>query len=469
MRMANIDLLIKEGKEKSMEHTIQIGKKVGAVIAAGALAASLTIAAPVQAYAGTPSGAGTYVTAAATRAAGPSVEILGADSVEESGQFVNTTDWYDWTKPKYYLFASSYNTNPSNYLYNLANNYTPAAILNTSRAGSGAGPNAALDGTSDSTDAQVLALADVVVGNGGDTSKGVTYSFTNNASLVTTMDAIATALDAADAADDTKTLRYGSASAIAQQYEEYIYGTTGYIQEQLNSDDSTLEKKTVALVSGVTATTENGVTSYTYTLLKTSTSGAGTASTNRYLEAAMGNSLGMDIADNYADSLSGTTVTVTADQLANNVDLVMVGGQQGSSSYDDIIAALKAGNLLSKTYYVEDNSTQGAAYGVVMNSVENAQNIGRILGCLYSEVVDQDDFVAYYYDNFYHIESSSLATVMDNALDGVRNWDADLTGISDPTDSDYAEWTTADAASYSESAVQAKITEGYEYYLENYA
>ena len=40
------------------------------------------------------------VTGAATRAAMPALEILGINSVEEFGQFVNTTTWYDWEMPK---------------------------------------------------------------------------------------------------------------------------------------------------------------------------------------------------------------------------------------------------------------------------------------------------------------------------------------------------------------------------------
>lgn len=431
-----------------MENVMNLKQAAALAIVAAATAGALAAAAPVSAYAAEPSAAGTYVTAAATRAAGPSVDILGADGVEESGQFVNTSSYYDWNMPKYYLFASTYNENPSTYLYNLANGATPAAVLNASgRSGTGGGPNAAL-GTS-ANDTAIAALADVVVGNGGDASKGLPYSFANNASLVTTMDTIAAALDSASTTTG-KALRYGSASAIAQQYEEYMYGTTGYIQKALNEE--TAERRTVALVSGVTLNSDG---SNTYTLLETSSSGAGTASTNRYLEAAMGVSLGMDIADNYGD----LETSVSATDLTDSVDLVMVGGQQGASSYDDIEAALVADGLISKAYFVEDNGTQGAAYGVIMNSVENAQNIGRVLGCLYPELVDQDDFVAYYYDNFYHIEKSDLGTVMDGALDGVRNWDAAGTTVAD-----LVKWDASDASTYNEAAVQSIITEGYQYY-----
>ena len=61
-----------------------------------------------------------YVTGAATRDAIPALLILGVASVEESGQFVGTTRWYSWSRPRYYLAASGYNVSPDPYLVNLA-------------------------------------------------------------------------------------------------------------------------------------------------------------------------------------------------------------------------------------------------------------------------------------------------------------------------------------------------------------
>lgn len=190
--------------------------------------------------------ASSYITGAASRAAGPVPEILGLASVEESGQFVSTTDWYSWDQPKYYLAASTYNTAISPYLANLATGQSSdKAILNTSRSGSGAGPNAALS-ASDPTDAQVLALANVVIGNGGGTDvSAVEYKFSNYSGLVTTMYNVAAAADSADAADSQKTLRYKdssgsviSATSIAQNYEKYIFGTMGAVQNAIDLNPS---------------------------------------------------------------------------------------------------------------------------------------------------------------------------------------------------------------------------------------
>jgi hypothetical protein len=90
-----------------------------------------------------------------------------------------------------------------------------------------------------------------------------------------------------------------------------------------------------------------------------------------------------------------------------------------------------------------------------MKSVENAQNYGRILGCLYDEYIDQDDWICYYYDNFYHLNEGKLAEAVDNAMDYVRNWDA--------TGSELTSWTTEDAATYNEASVQSKLDEGMTY------
>ena len=429
-----------------------------------------------------------YVTGAATRAAGPALEILGLASVEESGQFVDTTNWYSWSQPKYWLAASYCNSSLSPYLANLA--YTDlnsesdadgyeAAVLNTSRAGGGNGPNASLEalGGSDETDQAVWALdPDVVVGTGGDVeyekygATGVEYSFSNYTSLVETMYLIAGAADDAALSDDTENddgttdlndeLRYGSATEIAEQYEEYIFGTIGYVAEAINSGEQA--KKTVALVQSVT---ENDDGSYTYNCLTDagSSAGDGTAASNRYLETTSAN--GLDEALDLAYNLVGegnadadATIAVTASELAE-ADLILVGGQQSSSGTTDIVDILDGAGLLSKTYAVYGDGSEGAMYGVVMNSVENAQNIGRILGCLYPDLVNQQSWLAYYYENFYHVTSKCMGCTMSNALEGVRCWAAD-------SDEEF-EWG-ADYVGYSSNvdadAVEEVLDSGFTYY-----
>ena len=472
---------------KKSHKEVNIFSKAGQIMVSAALAATITT---VPAFAADSTGsdkiptgpvttASSYITGAASRAAGPVPEILGLASVEESGQFVSTTDWYSWDQPKYYLAASTYNTAISPYLANLATGQSSdKAILNTSRSGSGAGPNAALS-ASDPTDAQVLALANVVIGNGGGTDvSAVEYKFSNYSGLVTTMYNVAAAADSADAADSQKTLRYKdssgsviSATSIAQNYEKYIFGTMGAVQNAIDLNPSL--KKTVAVVTGATQNDVTGV--WTFSLMTTAGSGGdGTASTNRYLETTANTGIldsdgdvAIELADNYGDVKS---TGVTVDDL-KNVDLIMVGGQQSSKNYDTIIGAIEDSDLIGKTYAVKDNGSAGAMYGVVMNSVENAQNIGRILGMLYPTIVSQQNWMAYYYQNFYHIDGTELGTVMNQALKGVR-----CQAVAQAETMDEAQiWSVPEVSAsgvsgYTDGAtsstVQGVIDAGYRYYQE---
>lgn len=409
-----------------------------------------------------------FVTAAATRAAQPAPEILGLSGVEETAvSWVDINNLLQWNAPKYYLMGTSeYNSNPNPFFYNYLYGGADATkvVLNEARAGAG-GPSAALgEYGADETDDDVWnMLPDVIVGTkikGGnvdyDTNpaygpavaqannvdyhpQSINYVNTLNADMINTMWDIAEAGD--EVAETTgKQLRYGSAKEIARAYESYVRGTQGYILSQIAA--GTVPMRTVASVTGYDA----AAASYTIT---TSGIQEGTASTNRYLEAAEG------VANNLANVLG--TETVTADQLAT-ADVILIGSQSDVTP-EEVVASLPA-EVQKKCYFVSSaNGSAGSMYGVVMNSVENAQNIGRILGCLYPEVVDQDDWMCYYYDNFYHIKADKLADAIDNAMDGVRNWDAEGT--------DLTSWTTADAATYNEAAVQAKIDAGMSYIMAN--
>ncbi len=396
------------------------------------------------------------VTGAATRAAMPSLEILGINSVEESGQFVTMSGGvpqYEWTQPKYYLCASNYNTHPSTYLANLASSSsaaTPKAIFNSSRHGVGKGPNAALasyGGTTSSNDDAIWNLKpNVIVGtNGGgiDTystaasqipnynPKGANYNISNYDTLIESMDNIVAAADASVSGGNASG-RYGDISAIAQDYENYINNTTSYVKTKRSTT------KNFVVVTDVSGSSKGN---YTYTVMTTN-SQDGTASANRYFETAS------KVADNlgaeYSGSIDSSDMTAELGE-GGHLDLIIVGGQSSSSNYDSIMDALKNDGLISSTYFVHENGSQGSMYGVTMNSVENAQNIGRIYGCLYPELIDQDAFIAYYYSHFYHITDGDLAYVVDRAMDGVRNWDA--TDLS--TEEGAYQWEATDVANWS--------------------
>lgn len=404
-----------------------------------------------------------YVTAAARRAAMPAPEILGLSGVEESGTWLDLNNLpgslLSWSSPKYYLFGSpEYSTNPNPFMYNFLNDYngTSKKIVLTDWVGS---PNTSLPAYN-STDNAALhevwnMMPDVIIGNQNkvdyDSAEyagaagaangnpdyhplSTEYSMSTYKSLINTMYDIAALGDQA-ATNTGKHLRYGDATDIAKQYEQYVIGTQGYILMQLDADQA--QKKTVALV------TDYDEASGTYTLMKSNTQD-GTAASNRYLETCQAVS-------NMLDDTYGTTVT--ADQLAE-ADLVMIGSQRGSTHTDSQLYSSLPSNIKDKTYYTTDSNV-GSLYGVTMNSVENAQNFGRILGCLYPEYIDQDDFVCYYFENFYHLKDGvALGTVIDNSLDGVVNWDS--TG-------DRTQWTVADARTYNRDDVQAKLDRGVAY------
>ncbi len=420
-----------------------------------------------------------YVTAAASRAAQPAPEILGLSGVEETGGSTGAAAYgvQEWDNPKYYIMGdTTYNTSANPYMVNAVSvtngsdpDAAPAIVQNTSRNGGGRGPMGSLAayGVDTTDDAVWDLLPDVVVGVGGSNGNvdytsddyagainaakgtdyspiGVEYYTATNANIIKEMYALAEAGDKVVAdSNGTKKLRYGSALDIAKNLERYIVGTQGYILEAINNN--TVSKKTVAAVSSYDETAQ------TFTLLKSGVA-EGTASSNKLLEACE------QVSDNLIDKLGKETAT--ADELAQ-ADAIVIGGQSGGAGEaltdpNEIVAKMDA-SLVKKTYYVDSSKDNpGSMYGVVMNSVENTQNIGRVLGFVYPEVVDQDDWMCYYYDKFYHIKSDKLAEVIDKAMDGVRNYDA-------ADAANYMTWTEADASTYNAETVQAKLQEGVSY------
>lgn len=409
-----------------------------------------------------------YVSAAARRAAAPAPEILGLSGVEECATaFFDgsnlPTSALSWQYPKYYLFGTSeYNVNPNPYMYNLINDYngTSEKTAITNFMGS---PNTTLAAyASTAKNSYQVAvwnlLPDVIIGNADGvnynsdeyakaagaannkadyTTVGVEYSMNTYSTLVNTMYNIADAGDQA-ARNTGKQLRYGSATKIAEQYEAYVKGTQGYVMSQLEATGS--EKKVVALVTNYDK--ETG----TYTLMESNVQD-GTASSNRYLET-------VENVSTQLNTIIGSTTATSAD--LDKCDLIMFGSQRGGTSEEDMLASLTA-EQKAKAYYVDEEQAPGAGscYGVTMNSVENAANVGRILGCLYPEYIDQDNYVAYYFDNFYHIKADKIADAVDKAMDGIVNWDASTDARTT--------WTAADCADYNEAEVQAQIDRGLAY------
>lgn len=384
-------------------------------------------------------------TAAASRAAMPAAEILGLQGVEESGQLilkqlVNNSYYqpiYSWSTPKYMLFTSGYSAQPSPYLVNFAVHAGDMAAYNESRGGTaGNGPNKVLAayGTGDDDDDAVWdMLPDIVIGNGNisDTALralanpediedgyepvGVNYVVSHYADVIQTVE------DIRDAAGDD------AVTSAANSYIAYINDAANRVVREDSNEDGEIddeEEVYVAWVKGYTpgtdATEDAEATEATFTI-GSSYASNGTAAQNRYLETAEWAG-----AKNLNENTTADDAIVTASELERLADIIVVGGQQsGSGDFDTIMDGLYRAQLLDRTYFVNQNDMRaGSAYGVVMNSIENAQNIGRILQPITS--IDQHDSLAYYFENYYHINHDDVEHVLSMSLNGyVRNWDVE--------------------------------------------
>jgi hypothetical protein len=244
---------------------------------------------------------------------------------------------------------------------------------------------------------------------------------------------------------------------IARDYERYIRGTQGFILSHLPADanGNPIVSKTVALITNY----DIGTGEYT---IGSSHNSDGTATTNRYLEATA------NVANSYNDTLGD--ITALASDLAD-VDLLLVGGQASAANQTVILNALYRDALLSKTYYVDALSSEAPAaiYGVVMNSVENAQNIGRILPALYPEIfynggtddTYQSDYIAWYFDHFYHTNVGSRASAMALTLNNFGGTGAGVVRSEGSTINlePGSDWQSV-PITYDEGSVAAQIADG---------
>lgn len=285
------------------------------------------------------------------------------------------------------------------------------------------------------------------LGNNDYAPQAVGFNPKNIYTMIDTMYDLAGKADAIVAKDSSKKLRYGNATDIATKFEMYVKGIQGVVLAGLAHDQA--PQKKVALV--------NEYKDGSFALVTTGVA-EGTATANRLLEATQ--HVAVNIADAKAKGSDGK-VWVTAQELAS-ADLIMLGSQSGSevaTTTNGILSHFTA-DMTAKTYWVDAaNGSAGSCYGVTMNSVENAQNTGRILGCLYPEYVSQADLVAYYYDTFYHIANDKLADTVDHAMDLVRNWNV----RSGANAGEYLQWSVKDVANYNKKATEDRIAGGAKY------
>jgi hypothetical protein len=384
-----------------------------------------------------------YVTAAAPRAAMSSPEILGLTGIEETdfGTFY-TTPVRNWQTPKYTFYGTGINVLDNPYFADEVAVAGSGPAIDQARSGAGTGPDTALalypSGTADDDVWEVL--PDVVIGTDGNDPTTLTNYATSasdlgytvypvdfcnptgaglNASspyLIQNMYDIADAADTAQAATH-KALRYSgtgqqyaSAEAIAEAYETYIRGTQGYILSQLPQDANGNPIITATFALVIAYDNSTGL----YTIAPTGVAN-GSASEYRYVEACR------YVANNY----NTTTANITADAatLFASSDLVMIGSQGLAYADQSVIYNSFTATQRASTYWVNaaDGTCPGATYGVVMNSAENAQNYGRILGCLYPQYISQSDWVAYYLDRLEHLDATNTAAFLGNVNTAMNN------------------------------------------------
>ena len=477
-------------------------RKAVAVLASAALASTMMVA-PATAYADetadkaavpttalstTDADGASYVTGFITKRPTPIMMILGVSVVNEGtlsfdGDYEGYGEDYaydsTWASLKYWLTASSYNSNPDPFLANFgtglgdaSNSATTAGSMATNYLSADEDVQATWDLQPDiiynfnsgvSSPASQYLLDDdgnVLEGFEDYDPTVLSYDSTDDTTWEGVIGNLTTLAEAADAiveeSDGTKVLRYGSAMDIVDSLEQYIFGTLGYVAESI--DDGSIAKRTYVVISDVT---DNGDGSYTWSLEPSGVFNQVMASA---IATDLIDELGIEVTSvTTTNSKTGKTSTTnycyaTTEQL-EQADLIV----SSSSSNEDVIVALEAAGLIEKSY-VTTTIGQGCIFNT--NSTgEVAQNIGRVLGCLYPELIDQDNWLGYYLQNYYHITESSVPYLLSKVFQGVTNYDAaDSNGDGTLSYEESVTWSEADGEDYDEAAVQAAIDEGYAYY-----
>lgn len=437
-----------------------------------AVATAATLAAPVTANAAAtpivPTAPMTadenVITVAAHRAAETAPEFLGA-SLTTFQTNVNTLEEAK-ESPVFNVFGSEWNVSPDPYIWNYYYHLTgdvgipePIIKLVTQTVG----PTMA-----DSSGVSVSTNADIYLGNapiGGYSYPAgyntVAYKCGDLGELMDTMYRLAYAMNAVPRDEGSTSGRYGDPELIAKDYEKYIKGTQLYVLSQLeakmNADIAeALKEDEDADISGFKL--ENymkkvaiiGVNSDGTYKLYDSIISSGTAASfyvAEYVECTTYNV----IDDLKAQGID--TDKVTAAQLkASGVQFLFTSGVQGNGV---LTKTLTDANALPDGAVVIDQLPK-CLYGISMNSVENALGVGIFQSIIYSEYLDLEDAVAYFYKDFYHLKTSVIDMVADDYFDSY----VEYLGYN-------PDKYTASTISAAIAAYASELDDGIEYYVDN--
>ena len=366
------------------------------------------------------------VTATAHRAAAPLPEMLGANTPAGFGMINGSAP----TSANYAgnlaleVWGSNLNTNPDpywwNYYYNFAadaDHQSADALLNPAVSGSPIKADTTVSATYGGVSVSLYKRPDILIGvdtsnsytgstKGYDdqlatiAAKGETYNPAKVKYNPTTLDdMVSTVYDAAAAIDATKkATRYGEATAIADDYSDYVYGIRGYIKHNISSD----KYKKIAIVTSVTD--DNGTNKYNIV----GQGAAASTSTNRYVEYTEG------ITKNLT-SQANEEVTIST---LNNADAIIVTNSAAATALKNDMASLTNGKEIISAYSMK------TLYGISMNSVENALGMGYILARIYDNNlpdIDAQNVYKYFASKFYHIRSGELDTIFEKAVSDTAN------------------------------------------------
>ncbi len=382
------------------------------------------------------------ITATAHRAASPVLGILGLNAKSGFGMINGgaPSDLADAkTRAALGVWGTSINDNPDPYYWNYFYNFYAAengkelsneALVNADVAASPAGADNNLREEYGNVSYSLSTRPQIVVGcaasgaGGTDTSgydgqletihsfakdspyyqegdenynpKLVAYQMTTIKNMIETVKTLADAVDEVAQATG-QTTRYGDVKTIAQNYEDFVYGTVAYTLSELEKAGK--EQKTVAIVLNIN---EDG----TYLIAdEDSTSATSVVRAHEYV---------LDVSKNLSDTagtkgsatVNGretTGVIVTLDELLtadalitinnNNISRDAIEESFGSKSFDGVIIS----------------NTPSALYGVTMNSVENAVGMAYVIGSLYSDTIDINpvELYAYWCEKFLHISNQN--------------------------------------------------------------
>lgn len=415
------------------------------------------------------------ITVAAHRAANVSPEILGANVVATNqiggaspytlndiqGASVPGTTAQE--NPLLKIFGSSLNENYdpylSNFLYNsLVGSTVGIEAVNTATGG----PNSAdvvgsgTSATSVSLDQRpdiLLGIApnsfgtgyqDLIAGISGYDPELVNYNLTTSYDILDGLKDLAAAIDNVKLSDPSKTTRYGDPVTIASDYENYVKGLQAYIVKNINT--GVVDKKSVAIVNP-TPNADGTYKAYDKTV------SSGTAAVCRAAEY-VANTTDNVTAGKTKDA-DGTYHLTAADvELADVIIIAGITnlGYDGSAAKAAFEADLNS-KLSSPNTKPILSSLPITAYGMFMNSADNAIGFGYYNGFIYGNTILNPTYAtAYFFEQFYHVtDSTKLSAAITECLSPVLAGD----GVSNSL------------SGYSSTNISSKILEGWNYYYAN--